>query len=434
MQISISKIIFYLFLLLPLSFKIEPVEGVAVYPQELLFPVLIVLSVMGGYKKILPESKPFQFYFVAFAVVLVATILSQLHTPDLSGLLKVIKYLLYLTSILLLSNYNFENFLSKFNTVGFLCIVSSILLYLYKFLIFEGTASEFVGLTTWNTDYTPSGYSNLVYQVYSGEFERTTGNHGIYGSYLILIYILNLAKVLEGKSKLINKSLVVLALSNLLLINSREALMVFIIVNFLYFTKPLLKLKLKISYIIIFAVIILGMVALVMYDVNIGMVQKVQYTIESFNEKGSENNISLRFRVWHLILLSFTLYPLSLLFGTGYNLPIFEKHLTNTNAHYQLYNDFVTVPESMFLFFLSFGGILAFIFILLFFLSAVVEVYKLENKSITTELFFITFLGLILANNTGGSLMSDLLLAQFSLVYLWIVKKYGTKKDLAPNR
>lgn len=434
MKISASKYIFYLFLLLPLTFKIEVAEGISFYPQELLLPVLVLLVFLQNRHTLPKLATPYIFYLGALLVVLLSTFISQLSFLDPGGILKTFKYIFYVGAILYLPWYSFDNFLSKFNKVAFVCILLTLLNYLFKFLTFEGSIADFINLSTWNIDYVPSGFSNSIFSLSELTFTRTTGNHGIYGSYLVLVYLVNFAQVLEKKSgKLFNKVMIVLAVGNLFLINSRESLLIFILVNLLFLAKPFLRFKLKLTYIYFLSVIVIGMVLLIVNNVNISLVQKITYTIDSFSKSGAETNISLRFGVWHLILLSFTLFPLHLLWGYGYNTPNFEYYLDQTNRHYILYSTYVTVPESIFFFFLAFGGIAALLLIVCFFAAIICKTYKIRNNSTTAGLFFYFVLGLFITNNTGGSLISDLLLAQFSLVYFWITKNNGVIKNTIHN-
>ncbi|WP_242927110.1 hypothetical protein [Pontibacter vulgaris] len=433
MMLTVSKAIFYLFLLLPISFKLEIGKGVSFYPQELILPFLILFLFTKQVKSLTKNSYPFIIYLAALGVVFISTLISQLSILDLTGLLKTVKYILYILGIILVSNYSFEGFTKKFNKVAILCIGCTLLIYLYNLLNFNGSLSDFVHLSTWDINYVPSGFSNLNLNILSWEFTRSTGNHGVYGSYLVLVYIINLSILLEGKATKFNKLLIMLSLLNMFMMTSRETLLLFLIVNLLFFFKPLLNLKLKLSYIYVALFFIAGLTYLIVYDVNLSLIQKLNHTIKSFGETGGENNISLRFGVWHLILYSFYLFPIYLLLGYGYNTPVFTEFLTLTNNHFNLYSTFVTVPESLFFFFLAFGGIIALVLILLFFFSIAWETYKIRKISIIAELLLFFIFGLFVTNNTGGSILSDMLLAQFALVYFWVHNFYGQAKHIAHN-
>ena len=71
-------------------------------------------------------------------------------------------------------------------------------------------------------------------------------------------------------------------------------------------------------------------------------------------------------------------------------------------------------------YFLFYGGIVSFFFSVLYWLKIFVAFLKvsiIQNKSLLPWLIF----GLFLANNTGGSMISDLFFAQFALFYYYYI-------------
>lgn len=427
MQISFLKILFYLLVTIPVTFKLELYTDVYVYPQELLLPVVILLVIFSKKKIRIPYFiLPYLILLAGLLVILISTFFSQLSYFNLIGIAKSLKYIMYIIAILLLSNYNFNGFLKTFNRIAFGVILITLVVYVYQFLTFPGSSRAFFHATTWVVEYVPSGLSNVVLKLQELSFIRSGGNHNIYGTYLVLIYILNLKNILgygSNPSRL-NYILVFLTVLSLLLITSREAFLVFIIVNFLFFLGSLLKLKIKKVYFYLFLLVIVGVFFSLIFNLNVGLLNKLEYTIQSFSETGGETNLNLRLQVWHLILLSILMFPFIFFFGIGYNEENFLYYLNQVNQQYGLYSRFPSNPESLFFTFLAYGGIIAFLLLIVYWILIFINLFKLQKKSVTAKLFFFLTIGLFIANNTGGSMLSDLLLTQYALVYIWIKKDH----------
>jgi hypothetical protein len=439
MRVSLNNILFYSLLTLPISFKIQFYEGVFLYPQEIIIALAILLIVVIDFKRYLHLPKyigPFFYYFIAIGIIILCTLISFANYIDISGLFKSIKYGLYIVAICLIAKNNFYSFIERFNQIAFLSILFTISLYVIQWYNHPGSTSDYFSLTTWDVNYVPSGLSNLNLSLSDFSFSRSAGNHGIYGSYLVLVYILNIhilisEKVEENKFSLI---LVGLAVFNLFLLTSRESILIFVLVNAAFFLKDLLRFRIKKIYFYFFIALSVFLIVIISKGVNFGLINKIQYTIESLSTSGGEQNLNLRFNVWVLILLSFLLFPLHLLIGYGYNEPNFVDYLEQTNAELAHFQQFATVPESLFFVMLAYGGILALISMCLFFLTVLLRTFNLRKFSPLHTLFFYFVVGLLITNNTGASLMSDLLLAQFSLFYIFINKTYEQDKAVAYNR
>lgn len=433
MRVSLSNLLYISFLTLPISFKIQFFEGVYLYPQEIVIASIVLLLIMLDYRRFLAVPKymePFIYFLIALGLVVACTLISFSKFVDISGMFKAVKYVLYLAAAFLISRHNFTSFIYKFNRIALLSIGLTILLYVFKWVTFHGSTSDYIYLTTWDVEYVPSGFSNLNLDLENFSFFRSAGNHGIYGSYLVLVFILNIHLLITNRGKRITLSiiLVFLAVFNLLLLTSRESLLIFLTVNALYFLKDFLNLRIKKAYLYIFLLLLVGLTYILANGINLGLINKIQYTLESFTSSGSEQNLNLRFNVWALILLSFLHFPFHLLIGYGYNQPNFVFFLEKTNSIYGLYEHYATVPESLFFMMLAYGGFFSLLFIILFFISMLLKTYNLRKHSVLHELFFYFMVGIFITNNTGGSLMSDLVLAQFSLFYIFINKFYGQSK------
>ncbi|MBF8964584.1 oligosaccharide repeat unit polymerase [Pontibacter sp. FD36] len=401
--------------------------------------LVILLIVIVDSKRYLHLPKyisPFFYYLISIGIIVLCTLISFANYIDISGLFKSIKYGLYIVAICLIAKNNFYSFVDTFNKIAFLSILFTISLYAIQWYNYPGSTGDYFSLTTWDVNYVPSGLSNLNLSLSDFTFSRSAGNHGIYGSYLVLVYILNIhilvsENIKENKFSLI---LVILAVFNLLLLTSRESILIFVLVNAAFFLKDLLRLRIKKIYFYFFIALSVFLIVIISKGVNLGLINKIQYTIESFSTSGGEQNLNLRFNVWVLILLSYLLFPLHLLIGYGYNEPNFIDYLEQTNAELAHFQHFATVPESLFFVMLAYGGILALISICLFFLTILLKTFNLRKFSPLHTLFFYFVIGLLITNNTGASLMSDLLLAQFSLFYIFINKTYEQDKAVAYNR
>jgi hypothetical protein len=429
MRLSLSRSIYTLLLLLPLSFKIQLSENIAVYPQEIIIPLIILIFYIVKPKELkwLNKTylKPYYILFGALLIVTFCTLLSFFNIVSLSGLLKCLKYLFYCYTILLVSNHSFSNFSSLFIKIGIWVVSLTLGLFLFNFLTSGLALQQYYQRAMWVIDLVPSGFSNLNFSLSTFSFERGTGNHGIYGSYLVLLYLFIISSIKNSEKGFTWKSSIYLLLItfNLFLLPSRESLLIFIIINLLFIINAVNLKKIKIQTFAVF-IFLMAVVTgfLVFSETEIVLISKIRYTINSFLIGGSEGNISLRFNVWYLTLLSFLVFPFHLLIGYGYNSNNFVDYLIQTKRHYHLDFEFATVPESFFFMFLSYGGLFALLLAIIFFFWLILKTYSLKRSSSLGLLFFLYTVMLFITNNTGGSMLSDLLFAQYSLVYLYQFK------------
>ncbi|MGV3504254.1 MAG: hypothetical protein ACO1O1_11130 [Adhaeribacter sp.] len=433
MRVSVKTILFYLFISLPVTFKLEVSEGIYLYPQEPCLIILFFIILFTRPRFAFPKfGKPFLFYLGALALMLCSTLISFFNFGDISGLFKVFKYVVYLSLIIYLSGYSYKNFIGIFNKFVFISVAITLGLYLYSWYTFAGPLKEFLSLTTWDVNYVPSGLSNLNLNIFDFTFSRSAGNHGIYGSYLVLAFLLNFYLVTRKKELVtfFNYLLLGLILFNLIVLTSRETLLIFFIVFLLYFLKDILRFRIQKKFLYLFIGISIALIFILLKGIDFGLISKIKHTIQALNESGGDQNIKLRFQVWILIIMSFTLYPVFLLIGYGYNHTNFNYFIGEANNKYHLYETFASVPESLFFIMLAYGGIFCLVLILLFFLSLFLRLHFLKKFSALHELFFYFTIGLFISNNTGGSLMSDLFLAQFAIFYFFLNQWYVQNKDI----
>ncbi|MDQ3534659.1 MAG: oligosaccharide repeat unit polymerase [Bacteroidota bacterium] len=357
-------------------------------------------------------------------IMLASSFISLINYVEIGGIIRIFKYIMYVGAIFSLSKYNFHLFIKIFNNVALISISTTLLIYLYQFFTFDGSFTLFVHYTTWDRNFVPSGFSNLNLNIFDLSFSRSGGNHGIYGTYLVLVIMVNFNNFLDSKLKpgFKNYFLIVISLINISLISSREALLVLIVVFALYGIHQLINLRINKMYYYGIFIFLLFISLVFIYNIDIGIINKINYTISALSESGGEYNISARLNVWTLILMSYTLFPIYFFVGYGYNESNFNFYLTQTNEHYYSFAYYASIPESLFLTFLGYGGILSLSLLLLFFLAMLRFGWKNYNRSTFHKLFFYFTIGLIISNNFGGSMLSDMLFAQYSLVYLWLNK------------
>lgn len=431
-----NKLLLWLLITLPLLFKLEVYENVYLYPQEIIIPLILFFKLYYSKNFIINKSAyPFLFLLAGLFLMLASSILSLLNYFEVGGIIRILKYIMYVLVIFSLSNYNFPSFIKIFNKVAFFSIGITILVYLYQLITFDGPFSLFIHYSTWDRNYVPSGFSNLNLNISDFSFSRSGGNHGIYGSYLVLVIMVNFSILLDSKLKplLINYLLIIFSLINLSLIASREALLVLIIVFGFYGIHQLLKFKIKRIYYQGLLLFLLFILFIFIFNIDIGLINKINYTISSYSETGMEYNISARLNVWFLIIMSYTLFPIYFFIGYGYNESNFNFYLARTNEHFYSYDYYATIPESLFLSFLAYGGILSVLLLILFFLSLIYNGIKNFDRSILHLLFLYFTIGLMISNNFGGAMLSDLLFAQFSLVYLWLNKNQKFEENKLIN-
>jgi hypothetical protein len=428
MKFSLSHAIFYLLVSLPISFKMKVSEEILIYPQEILIPLILVLAFCLRPKSLswLNKSyvKPYYFLFGSLIIIVACTVISFLNVFSIGGLLKTIKYLIYCSTILLISKYHFVRFINVFIKIGLATVLLTLTIFFINFISSGVSIQEFYHMSMWQNDIMPTGFSNTYLNLNNFKFERLGGNHGIYGSYLVLVYlaIVGYTKHLNKGFTLITWLQILLVLFNLALLTSRETFLIFILVN-LYLFKDSISARIKRRDFVLGSLFLVGIICyLVFSDTQLVIFSKIQYTINSFIEGGTEGNISLRFNVWKLTLLSFMLNPLHLLVGYGYNTPNYAFFLEQANQTFQLYLKYPTVPESFFFFFLAYGGIIALFFSFIFFLYLILKTYQLRKSSIFAGAFFIFTISLFVTNNTGGSMLSDLLFTQYSLFFVFLNK------------
>ncbi|MFB9055251.1 hypothetical protein ACFFU9_00705 [Mariniflexile ostreae] len=436
-----NKIVWTL-LLIPLCFKVEIISNVIVLPQEIILPFLIFLYFFTVRKVKTVISKtvlPYIYLFVAFVLTIIITLFSLLKTFDIVGLLKLIKYSIYVVSIIIIYDYKFPNFIKRINIVSAFTIIFTLFTFYITKLQSGHTWSTYIAMATYVSEYMPTGFSNRVFNFQSQSFIIYSGNHGIYGSYLALLLFFNISGIIRGTS---NKGLVYivifLSFLNIMLLTSRETFLLIVITLFSFSFYHLSYMKFNptkvfigLVFFIFFIIVLIW--AIDFYDIELSIVNKMTNSIRKFKEEGGDGSVDVRFNTWLIIFIYLFTYPWRLFSGIGFNPTLFRNELDLVAISYPNIGKYVGIPESLFIQFLSYGGVLSLLLVIMFMLNLFKNLLKKIN---TKNGIFIPFyvLGLSVTNNTGASIIAELLMTQFALIYLFIMNSHGEKKHIIYNR
>lgn len=426
------KILLFLLLTVPLSFKIEVIPGVRFLPQEPLL-IFFVIACNVNLKTIKIKSLPFLFLIASIVCILLSTIVSLFFFFDPIGLVKTLKYLVYASSIFTLLNYPKYitlNLNKRILKIGLLAVIFSLTYYFINFLILGIGWKYYVSLSTWKARYMPTGMSNLAFDLSTFTFIRTGGNHGIYGSYLVLILLLAVFNFINTNYKK-SKILIVLILINLSFITSREAILVLLLTIFLYTLHHFITKNWINKKVLFFSAlsVLLFISVFIIWSPEIVILHKIKHMVKSFASTGGfDVSVNYRFHTWYLFFSYLLLNPWSILTGIGYNRTRFGAILENQEIILgeKLYH--VDVPESIYVATLGYGGILSLVFILLFFFTLFTLLYYSGKIG---KVFSFFLIGLMISNATGASLFAELLLSQFGLVCALLI--YNGKKLYEKN-
>lgn len=411
------RILLLLLLTIPISFKIEIFPGVRFLLQE---PLLAFFVIACNLKlnRIKIKSFPFIFFMISVLLIIVSTIISLFFYFDPIGLIKSFKYLIYIGAIFTLMNYPSYLTIDIIDQVlkyGFLCVFFSLSFYLIRFLWLDIGWDYYVSYSTWNSEYMPTGLSNLAFDITSFSFIRTGGNHGIYGSYLVVLLLLAVNRFFKSKYKK-DKLFILLILVNLSFITSREAILLLGLTIFFYvlhhfLTKNWVNRKLVLFSGVAFFVFF---VVFIIWSPEIVILHKIKHMINSISETGGfDRGVNYRFNTWYLFFTFLAANPWNLITGIGYNKTrlgeILERQETVLGQ--ELFH--VDLPESIYVATLGYGGIFSLLFFLFFLISLF---YLLYYSGKLGKIYSFLLLGLAISNATGASLFAELLLSQFGLI------------------
>lgn len=424
---SFVYFIFYIIILIPLFPKILIRNDIYVNPIEVVIFSFILFSILLFKRNVL-FMHPIQKYFVLiFITEIFFTIISLINFFDISGLFKLIKYILYSSIFYIGYNYMKIEDLKKIVKIGSVSMLINILFYIYN--IFTSNFS------IWNIESLSSGFVNRYIDFSTMSIATIpSGAHAIWGDYCVLLLILSIS--LFYLKKISYSSLlfvVLLVLINLAISVARTSLMtffIFIILSLIYHLIIKKRINGKLFFLGILVLITISISILNYYE-SLAMIQKVVYTLNSFLESGQESNITLRIQVWILSLYDLFLHPLHIFVGCGYNKMAYLDRLYEANIYFN-FAQYPSVPESFYLEALMYGGIIALCFLCIF--TFLTIYYSLSQKNILSKYFGFFFIAEVFGNLFSGSAMrSDLVLFHIMLLLGFILRMKYEEKYIIGN-
>lgn len=416
-MISVRHIILWSLILLPITFKLDLGNGLTIFPQDLILPPLVFIETLR--KRPSSQSLGYDLIILSLVIIFISTLISWFSFYELKGLLKVFKYLIYFLSIKVLIDFKFDMDYVRLRMirVGNLVVLLMLLFVIYSYVTLGKSPSQYLSLLQWDIDYMPTGFSNVGFSLKEFKFARLlTGNHGIYGSYLVILFWLNWMQYKQAK-KSRYLLFMALALSNLLFLTTREAMLLLVLTVLIMGVLSRYRVPSVRTFTTICIVISLGFV--VLSNFNFTIFNKLQDMFSSVQEGSVDTNVNLRFNTWKLILKSMIENPYSFILGNGYNsihLQYLLEQVNNQGIR------FVGVTENLYLTNLFYGGLGSLFLLLLGFGSLILDLIKYIRTNIHSRLTLSILLGLVVTNLAGTSFYADLVITQFGLVYLFFVR------------
>lgn len=409
----LEKIILFFVLLIPCLPKIMVSKGITMFPAEFLliiaFPFIAKRTIQTEIQKNMLK---------VWVLILFSTLLSFIYIPNVGGLLRCYKEIIYVPILWLA----FKNAKLRFTHLLYFFIIASVI----NFGILASLGFSLVNYDIWDTDVLSSGMSNRYIALPSFELGRLPGgSHGIWLQYNVLCCCFLLFAIrYEKASKWLVSVVLIFFMANLAISASREGLISSFLLGIGYLMSYSVKnnrLSFKMSTIVVLAVLVSVIVGVVLYFGNsLGMVQKISYTIESVQDNGQESNIILRINAWKVYFLSLVEFPYMLLIGYGFNTEYYASFLTMVAKEFK--GNFVAIPESFFVETLMYGGIVCFIFGVKFWKSVYRFFVSFGNKK-TKYILLGVFAGLLFGNTfSGATIISDVVYSQF-LIFIGILMK-----------
>ncbi len=410
------RLIYFILLTTPIIPKIKIVEGVYIYPVEIILVGYCLLLVYRGKLPILIyQSRATRYLFYYWTVIVFFTIVNFPFYPNLADLLRSIKGLVYIPAIFIGFKFR-KTLLRDMLAAG---VISLSLNYIY----YLTTIYPQYGLEIWQPEALFAGMSNKYLDVLTMSLGLIPkGAHGIYGDYLVLLIAVVLFLSSRGQLKYPFALILLLFLNvSILFTVSRASLVTSIsywfLVILVYLAYKNIRLK-KLLFLLALILIIGGFLMFTYFHIEINqlpLIQKLVYTINSINLKGSESNIQLRIGAWLTAFLGIIENPFRLIVGCGYNFSCIADYMTKASKMYYI-DTMVPIPESLFVLALQFGGLLGLALLLLFIWEIIFLGFR--NRRITySRLFGLLFIAMLPANIfSGAPLIADLLYGQILML------------------
>ena len=414
-------------ILLPLVPKILIGSNIYINPIEVFIILFILLSIFLFKKNVLfihPIQKYFAFIFI---IEFFFTVISIVNYFEISGLLKLVKYTLYISMFYIGYNYLRIEDLKKIIVIGSISMLINIIFYIYN--IFNN------GFSIWNIKNLSSGFVNRYIDFSTMSFSTiSAGAHAIWGDYCVFIFMLSISlfylKKISYSSLLF---IILLVLINLSISVARTSLLtffIFIVLSLIYHLIIVKKINSRIFFLGIFVLLLISILIGSFYE-SLPMIKKIIYTLDSFLNSGQESNITARVQIWIVSLYSLFLHPLYILIGSGYNESEFLNRVNEANIYFN-FSKYPSVPESFYLETLMYGGIIALFLLCIFSFLAIY--YSLSQRNILSKYFGFFLISEIVVNLLSGSIMrSDLVLFHIMLLLGFIIRMKYEEKYIVSN-
>lgn len=408
MSKAIKDLIVFFALLTPCMPKIGISEEITILPIEIL--LFLLFPFILKYNKFRVQ----RLLYGVWVTILVSTLLSCIMIPNLGGVLRGIKELIYIPIAYVTYKCNWLSW--KHISYSFIC-ASCI-----SFVFLASAGFSFSSMSIWDNSLLLSGMSNKYLDVRSFSIVNIDrGAHGIFSNYCSLALC---STFIAYRKKEIRKIVLIIVLllvcSCVGMSVSREGLIVFfsVIASFVFCKFKEGKIRTHIGLYLFITFFLLVIIYVINeYGENIALVQKLLYTQQSVEDSGEEGNIALRIGGWAVFFRSLFYYPYMAIIGYGFNNMYYESFLDFARLYKFRY---VTGPESFFVECLMYGGIIALFFGIRWWRQIYIIICKVSDGNIK---FFSKglFWGLLFVNTfSGASIVSDMLYCQF-LVFIGLI-------------
>lgn len=401
---TLQDFILFIALITPCMPKVGIAEKVSLYPVEIL--LILVFPFLINRKFYLKKQLLF-----FWGCISLSTLFSFSYGPlDIGGAMRCVKGMIYIPLIYIALNS------TKFSyrDMGIILIPAAII----NVVFYMAQGFSFSSMNIWDSEMLVSGLSRWTYVLSSNRLViQSGGTHGIWGNYNVLALCAAwLAYMSRRTSKIVFVGSLLAAMVSLSMAVSRESLIVFFCLLLGYFFGNSVRngrIYISMKAYIFLAVFIASIVWVFMrYGEYFAIFQKLQYTADSINDTGTEENAQLRLGAWYMFFTSLIEYPWAIFTGFGFNLENYSEYLKEVslmdrNVH------FVTLPESFFVEAWAFGGVFCFVSAIQYW-RKIYALFKVEVVQTRKLLLKGLFFGLLIANTiSGASIISDLLYGQF---------------------
>lgn len=409
---NISSFVLWLAVITPAMPKVYVSNGVYVYLLEFFLLAFFPFFLVSIKNRVQVALLGF------WLLILISTLMSSFAVVDAGGLARVVKGLIYIPLFSLSYNRIDLSWIKIFTTAFVFAGVFNLILLFYNISLY--------GFNLWDVRTISSGLSNKYFSFVDfsiGTIE--SGAHGIWGNYCVLAFtlavFLRIRRAISGPYFVLIATLSIIGIGSSV---SREAIITMFAAFFglmVWGMTSTLRFRMNLFLVrwIIIGGVFIGFVVIT-WGEHIPIVSKFLYTIESFEASGTEGNVQLRINGWKVFFESLQRNPEKIITGFGFNREYYVSFLGFAESKF--FGNYVAIPESFFVMGLSYGGVLALLCSIWFF----VEVFKICNSirdSLLKTLFSFFFLGILIVNSiSGASIVSDLFYGQVLIVLGFLYK------------